>query len=1378
MPNHGLGTRHYRACPRFAQLIFTYMNPAKRLKSLVLDNVVRGRVIPNIYAFSTNTIPNYLKVGDTYRAVAVRLEEWRKFFPELQEQFASPALVHEDTYFRDYAIHKYLEKEIGKYRLQRSDIAREITYSNEFFKDVSLEELRAAIADIQADYANRTGKYNYYSVDERLLKGYHYKRGPSWTLSPNQAQAVENFRLALAKGRTNLLMYAVMRFGKSFTSLCCALSMNAKLVVVVSAKADVRDEWKKTVETAGNFENFVFLDSTNLVAEKHCIKNHLDFGETVVVFLTLQDLQGPYIKTKHQELFGQQIDLLIIDETHFGARARQYGAVLQEAGYDIRDLKQQQALEPEISLGEASSLLKELRTTVRLHLSGTPYRILMGNEFAKDDIIAFVQFTDIVAEQEQWDVQNLYRDDVEEWDNPYYGFPQMLRFAFRPSKNALKKLEELQASGISVAFSKLFAPCAIKRDPKLFAHRKFQFEAEVLELLLAIDGVQEDENVFGFLDYEKIQKGQMCRHMVMVLPYCASCDAMETLLEQNRQLFKNLGDYEILNISGLDGAKQFRTPQEIKAKIKECEAANHKTLTLTVNRMLTGSTVEEWDTMIFLKDTASPQEYDQAIFRLQNQYIRTLSSGENLIKENLKPQTLLVDFDPLRLFRMQEQKSLIYNVNVEDSGNTHLRERIDQELRISPVIVMNKDRLELVEAVNILEAISEYNQQRSVFEEVAEIPVDLAILRDAQLHKVISSQSEFNSKQGLTVVVSDTEGSELNIPEVITESDKTTEEDSRTDTHLTTPSFEDTATKVLENKIRTYYQRLLFFAFLVKEPVASLDDIVRALQKETNQRVARNLGLDVQVISRLIQVMDRFKRNRLDYKIQNISLLAHDATLTPLQRAINSLNKFNRMSESEIITPAPVADAIVALIPQESLNEFVHNGVAFLDIASKSAEFTVSLYKLLTEKLQFTHEQVKDLIYAIPTSSIAYEFTRKFYEILGLNVEKIAQKFNSYDLVEFIKENHNSYELVGNVLRSSCQYKELKLELSNLKSGVELMKFGAVIGNPPYQVSDGGAQASAKPLYHHFVLLGKELTTKHTSFIIPSRWYAGGKGLDEFRERMLTDNSLSELHDCLTPEDVFPQTNNRGGVCYFITDKDKEDSAVRVVTHVNHQITADLQRELLIKGMDIFIRDGIALSIVQRVLDTDFISLASLVSPRKPFGIEAQASKGSDFSPEPHQLSNPLPCIAKGKVQGFIPAQLVKAHPEWIERWKVLVPRANNIGTELNDDNLNSFVVSPGTVCTESYIVVGADLSLSETQAQALSTYLQTKFVRFLHKQAKVSQDATSKTYRFIPVQDFSEQSDLDWTAEVDEVDQQLFAKYQLTPEQIHYIQSTIKPMK
>lgn len=825
------------------------------------------------------------------------------------------------------------------------------------------------------------------------------------------------------------------------------------------------------------------------------IKDKRSEDKRIVLFLTLQDLQGETIKDKHKQLFEEQIDLLIVDETHFGARAESFGKIIKDAGYDKNDENNFKKISDDsIDVLEAKEEIKKINASIRLHLSGTPYRILMGSEFEKEDIISFVQFSDIVREQEEWDKNNLNNDDVNEWDNPYYGFPQMIRFAFNPNKSSRQKMEALRRSGVSFAFSKLFEPVSIKKDSKNNNHKKFQNESEIMDLLKVIDGSKVDEDLLGFLDYDKIKEGKMCRHMVMVLPYCASCDAMEALITNNKDCFKNLNDYQILNISGVDSSKTFRTPNDIKNKIKAYENENTKTLTLTVNRMLTGSTVEQWDTMMYFKDTASPQEYDQSIFRLQNQYIRTLSSERGIIKENLKPQTLLVDFDPDRLFRMQEQKSLIYNVNTEENGNSKLRERIEEELRISPVIVMNNNKIKQVDATNILEAVSLYNNQRSVSDEVVDIPIDLSILKDDEVRKVIDQQGEFNSKQGLTINPNQGEGDDLDVDD---SSDASSETNNNKDKEnkLYGEEKADYEIKRLEGQIKTYYQRLLFFAFLSNEKVSSIDDILNIMLKSENLRIANNLSLNYDILKKISLSMDPFKRSRLDYKIQNISMLAFDENLSPLERAMTSLKKFNRMSESEVITPDDICCNMVNLLNKEELIRIVKKQGKILDLGCKSGEFSIALYKRLTD-LECSTNEIENIIYSIPTSSIAYEFTRRFYEILGLNTNNIISEFNVYNLIDILEEDKtNGLSQISNLLTQNKVFNQIKLNDKYDEEEINL-KFDAVVGNPPYQITikkaTKGNNANTKDIYNDFQEIALSISDINC-LLYPAKEYQRGQ---------------------------------------------------------------------------------------------------------------------------------------------------------------------------------------------------------------------------------------------------------------------------------------------
>lgn len=1206
------------------------MNEKKIENMNILDKIIVGRIEPYIYAFTTNTIPNYLKVGDTYRSVSKRLEEWKLFFPELEKKYENKAIINEKVYFRDYSIHQYLEEDLKKKRLMPVDLGEGTYYSREFFKDIEIEDIDNAIEDIKNNYNKNTNKYDYYRLDNKLSQKYHYKRGETWTLRPNQKEAVDNFEKAVKNGRKNLLMYAVMRFGKSFTSLCCALKMGAKLVLVVSAKADVKEEWKKTVESAGNFHEYIFLESSDLEKNEGAIKENLLENKKIIVFLTLQDLQGEDIKNKHKELLSKQVDLLIVDETHFGARAESFGKILNNSGYDVSDEKKLKKFKEKddenIDVKEVDEEIKKIKARVRLHLSGTPYRILMGSEFQKEDIISFVQFSDIVKEQEEWDKNNLNKDEINEWDNPYYGFPQMIRFAFNPNKSSRKKMEALKKNGINFTLSKLFEPQSITKDDEK-KYKKFINKNEILDLLQVIDGSKEDDELLGFLDYNKIKNGKMCRHMVMVLPYCASCDAMEELLKNKKDIFKNLGEYKVINISGVDALKKYKKPNDIKNKIKECEIANQKTITLTVNRMLTGSTVEQWDTMLYFKDTSSPQEYDQAIFRLQNQYIRTLYNEEKVIKENLKPQTLLVDFAPDRLFRMQEQKSLIYNVNIDLNGNNKLEERIAEEIRISPIIMMNHNKIKEVQATNILDAISEYNNQKSIFDEVSELPVDLSILDNMDIRKAIESQGEFNTKQGLTMEVNQGEGEELDV-----EKDFSEEENPKIDKEIDNSKelSENTINneiKKLENKIKTYYQRLLFFSFLTKDEVNSLDDILKVINKVENIRLAKNLYLKKEIIEKICQYMNPFKRSSLDYKIKNISKLANDEKLEPLERAIISIKKFNRMSESEVITPSKICDEMVNLLPKEGIKKIVDEGQKILDIASKSAEYAVALYKRLTSELDYSYNAVKDIIYSIPTSSIAYEFTRRFYEILGLNIDNISVKFNAYDLIKIKdKDGEVDYQKINEILKQNKKFSEINLE-DEIKVSDEKVKFGVVIGNPPYQVSDGGARASAKPIYHEYINLSKVLSSSYVSIISPSRWFTGGKGLDLFRSKMIEENKFRTLIDFSDSKECFSGVEVKGGVNYFLWDINYNGECN--VKNIYKNNNTSLKRFLKLEDIDIFIRYNTLYTIFKKVHKKENCTFDILVSSRKPFDLDTSTKIDDSKS------KNSLKIYGKSKI-GYI----------------------------------------------------------------------------------------------------------------------------------------------
>lgn len=1343
-----------------------------------IDELIIGRVEPHIYAFTTNTVPNYLKVGDTYRPVSVRLNEWKQFFPELCKEYDEAAKVSDNIYFRDYSVHQFLLSERNRQRLREPDIPVGVYYSREFFKDATAADIDDAIIDIKKDYADQSQRYLFYNAqaDDRLPITTTFARTQNFPPRSNQQETIDRFNEARAKGRTNLLMYAVMRFGKSFTSMCCATEMDAKLVVIVSAKADVAIEWKQTVQSHIRFAEYEFLTADELKRNNHIITQTIASGKKVAIFLTLQDLQGETIKDRHQEVFGQRIDLLLIDETHFGARAEHYGQVLRDASV-VRERLTKYDSEDFEETAVAEEYLKVLNAKIRIHLSGTPYRILMGSEFSKGDIIAFYQFTDIVHEQKRWDAENRAKPEAEQqedWENPYFGFPQMIRFAFNPNESAQAKLKELREGGISYTLSALLKPQSVTRAAD-GSHKKFIFEQEILDLLAVIDGSKEDENLLGFLDYDKIKQGMMCRHMVMVLPYCASCDAMEALLHAHRSEFKNLGEYEILNISGHEN-KSFKKVADVKTIIDRLEEEGKKTITLTVNRMLTGTTVKQWDTMLYFKDTASPQDYDQAIFRLQNQYVQKYTDSQgNIVKRDMKPQTLLVDFDPNRMFRLQEQKAQIYNVNVDESGNSKLSERLREELRISPIIVMNRDKLMKVAEADILDAARAYSSSRGVAEETQEIPVDLSLMEIDAIRAAIEKENELGSRDGFTTKASQGEGTDMDMPDQPSEDqpDTTTAHAHSEPTEEETSSTEESKKNPIK-QFRSYYARILFYAFLTKDKVISLDGVIKGIDASAdNARIAQNVGIHKPVLMAMQSYINKFVLRDLDYKIHNINSLSHDISVNPVERATIAIRKFGKLGESEVVTPSTICDEMVALIPDDCFINALRNGHKILDIAGKAGEFTLSVYKRLNA-LGYDEAVIRDLIYTIPTSGITYEFTRMVYEILGLNIACLADKFTAYDLLKVKDEDQKiDYEKIKTLLTQGKPFDKITM-FDIVAEGEKKVKFDAVVGNPPYQENIGTAginDSLGKQLFPSFMKVAIKLSEKYSSLIVPSKWFTGKAQDGSFvtlREFVAQNNHFQKITNYLNGRDVFPDVST-GSVMYYLYNKDYTGD-VAFSNKQNKRIST-LHRPLFEDGVDVIIPMNATISILQKVRLTRFDSMEKLVTGRNPFGVPATDKELERKTVIKEDSSHTIKIMCAYEEIRFISRDEITRNYELLNSWKIVTAKINGgAGTILDGKPVSvlgkTFVMGPNAVCSNTLLAIGSFGTMQE--AENLNSYMKTKFFRFMLGIKKNANVLTSNIYSFVPIQDFSKP----WT------DTELYAKYHLTPDEIAFIESTIKPME
>jgi site-specific DNA-methyltransferase (adenine-specific) len=328
------------------------------------------------------------------------------------------------------------------------------------------------------------------------------------------------------------------------------------------------------------------------------------------------------------------------------------------------------------------------------------------------------------------------------------------------------------------------------------------------------------------------------------------------------------------------------------------------------------------------------------------------------------------------------------------------------------------------------------------------------------------------------------------------------------------------------------------------------------------------------------------------------------------------------------------------------------------------------------------------------------------------------------------------------------------------------MQFDVIVGNPPYQIEADTSGQNIVPIYNKFVDQAKSLNPRYICMVIPSRWMAGGKGLDEFRAKILADSSIRTIVDYPNAAEAFPGVDIKGGVCYFLWNRDNKGSCALTTKRADSSI-GPIERDL--NEFDVFVRDSRSLNILRRVVNRAEASLADIVSTRDPFG-PALSSNFSNYhaTKKPGDLRLYINQAEK-RGETWVTPGVVTRNKHLIDTWKVLMPKAGpgNSGGHVIPDMVLSkpLTAEPGSVCTLSYIVVGP--LDSEKACQSVAAYLRTRFVRFIVSLRKPSQDAPRSVYTWVPQQIW----DREWT------DNDLYEKYDITAEEQAYITEMIRPM-
>lgn len=492
------------------------------------------------------------------------------------------------------------------------------------------------------------------------------------------------------------------------------------------------------------------------------------------------------------------------------------------------------------------------------------------------------------------------------------------------------------------------------------------------------------------------------------------------------------------------------------------------------------------------------------------------------------------------------------------------------------------------------------------------------------------------------------------------------------------------------------------------------------------------------------------------------------------------------LSNDEVFTPPEIVNQMLDLLPQEL---FCNPDTKFLDPACKTGVFLREIAKRLIKGLEpqfpdlqqridhIFHNQLYGIAITELTSLLSRrgvycskypnsEFSVSKFDTAEGNIrfKKIPHKWKDGRCI-FCGANKEQYDRAVDLESHAYEF----IHTHNTEE-IFNMKFDVIISNPPYQLSDGGAQASAKPIYHLFVECAKKLRPRYLTMIIPARWMTGGKGLDEFRHGTIHDKHITILHDFANSEDCFTGVDIKGGVCYFLWERDKE-KLCDIYRHDNNG-TIHSQRYLVEDDDDIFIRYPQLVSIKNKVWKNKAISFETIVSSRKPYGL------ASDFFVNPAKFG--LPSISDKPIEGgysilglialkrtvkYIPKTYPLPKKDGLNKYKLFIANSYGCG-EIGEGPATPVLATPGELCTETFLEIGQFNTRQE--AENVMSYIKTKFFRCLVGIRKQTQHATKQVYHYVPMQDFSKP----WT------DEELYAKYNLTQDEINFIESMIKPME
>ena len=1150
---------------------------------------------------------------------------------------------------------------------------------------------------------------------------------------PEQQDAINKTRKRFKKGN-QMLWNAKMRFGKTLSALQVIKEEEYTRTLILTHRPVVDKGW---------FEDFgkIFYDrkdyqygSRGNGEQFGKLEQLANQGGKYVYFASMQDLRGSEQVggkfDKNNELFSAAWDFVIVDEAHEGTKT--------ELGQNV---------------------LKELikKDTKVLQLSGTPFNLF--DDYSDEEIYTW----DYVMEQkakQAWATDNPYEP------NPYASLPSINIYTYDLGTLMSEYVEDERAFNFREFFR--------TKDDDTFIHEKD------VERFLDLLCKEDKESLYPFSN-ETFRR--IFRHTLWLVPGVKAARALSAKLKSHPVF----GMFQIVNVAGNgdEDEENAEALQMVNSAIGEDPDETY-TITLSCGRLTTGVSIKPWTAVFMMAGSfsTSAAQYMQTIFRVQTPFT---------CHGRMKEQCYAFDFAPDRTLRVLAETAKVSAKAGKQSEED--RRILGDFLNFCPIISIDGSQMKPYDVNKMMGQLKKAQIEKVVqcgFEDGALYNDELLKLTDVELKdfadlketigrtKAMANTGKIDvNQQGFT----NEQYEEKERIEKKPKKERTPEEQARLDQLKALGNQRREAISILRG-ISIRMPLLIYGAELKNEDEEITIENFASLIDDQSWEEFMPKGVDKEKFEKFKKYYDPDIFREAGKRIREMARAADKFTIEERIERISAIfNTFRNPDKETVLTPWRVVNmhmsdclggwcfydetfrqplSVPRYVDQGKVTNDVFRPEAhILEINSKSGLYPLyvaySIYRSRVEAakakygevshgfaMQLWDATIEENILVACKTPMAKSITKR--TLAGFRDTRVNAQYYP-NLIENISERP---EAVINTFRDGKHFWKINDNTN--------MKLDAIVGNPPYQVMDGGAGVSAIPVYHRFVEIAKKSKPDYISMIMPAKWYNGGRGLDQFRYDMLHDQQIRSLYDFVDPHDCFPTVDVAGGICYFLRDNHYDG----LCNFVSYKSGSRIATKRNLSESEVLIRHQEELSIMNKVQIDGQSYLSSTVFSQKPFGLRTYV--------KPLEQGD-IKLRYNGGI-GPYNSDLVTVNKDLIGKWKIITSclTAEHAGETDKNGQKRIFstleILEPGTICTETYML----LSVFDNQHECINMiqFLKTRFVRAMVSMVTATQHLSKANFRFVPLQDFTRK----WT------DADLYEKYGLTEAEISFIESMIKPME